>query len=122
MTPGQSGQRGGPSLGVEATQPGAPASFVAQHREPRIAHPEWREDAALEDLPQRCAVETRDEKAEQVGRDAIVKAVARVIDQRQCGETANPLVWRQRVVDLRTKRLQRRGADRPTMEVAIGQS
>jgi BetI-type transcriptional repressor, C-terminal len=93
-------QTGQLPFGVEPAEPRVASSLLSRNDETGVAHAERREDAPLEDLAERCFFETRDEEAEQVGRQSVMKASPRLIDQRQRAESCDPLIRAEGVVDL----------------------
>src|SRR5262245_13218333 len=119
MTTGRGRERHQAPLIVEATQARAPVSLLTRHDESGVAHGEWSEDAPIQHRTELCAFKARDQESKQVGRHAVVKSGARLIDQRQPSETCNPLVRCECVVDLRTKRLRVCATDWAAMKVAI---
>src|SRR5882672_3691840 len=86
-------------LGIEPAKTRAASSLLARNDEPRVAHPQRPEDAPLEDGAERHVFETRDEEAEQVVRQSVMKAGPRLIDQRQGGESCDPRIRAEGVVD-----------------------
>src|SRR6188474_1625450 len=92
---------------------------LAWNDEAGVAHPERRKDSLLKYRTQRLAFETRDQEAEQVGRNSVVETGAGLIYQRQRREPRDPLVGRERAVDLRAQCLGARATDRPTMKFAV---
>src|SRR5262245_783395 len=94
-------------------------SRLARHDETGVAHPKRCEDASREHLTERCAIETRDQEAEEVARVAVVESSARLIDQRHCCEPCDPFVGREWIVDCRTKGLAQRAADRAAMKLGV---
>ncbi len=95
-------------LGVEPAEARAASSLLSRNDETRVAHAQRPEDAPLEDHAERCIFETRDEEAEQVGRQSVMKASPRLIDQRQGGESCDPLIGAEGVVDRALRGLRRR--------------
>ena len=78
-------------------------AFLRRHGKACVAHAEGSK-----------AFESRQQEAEQIGRVAVMKAFAGLIDQRQRGKTRDPLIRRKRIVDLRAQRGIRRVGARVT--------
>src|SRR3954464_13892849 len=121
MTTRRGGQRRQTTVAVEAAQPGAAGPLLAGNDETGVAHPERREHAPGQHLAQRLAFEARDQEPEKVGRAAVVETSPGLIDQRQRREALDPLVRRERVVDLLAECLGARATDRAAMKLAVGQ-
>src|SRR3954469_523338 len=100
MTTRRGGQRRQTTFVVEAAQGGAASPLFAWHDEAGVAHPERREHPPRQHLAQRLAFGGRDQEPEKVGRAAVVEPGPGLIDQRQRREAFDPLVRRERVVDL----------------------
>ena len=66
--------------------------------------------------------ETRDEETEQVGRQSVMKASPRLIDQRQGAESCDPLIRAEGVVDRPSEGFGAGARDRTTMKVAVGKT
>jgi hypothetical protein len=90
---------------IEPAKAGAASSVLARNNETRVAHAQRFEDAPLEDHAEWCTFEARDQEAEQVGRDTVMKPRTGLIDQRQRAEPCDPLIRAQRVVHRRAKGL-----------------
>ena len=88
------------ALGIEPAEARAATSLLSRNDETRVAHAQRPEDAPLEDGTERDIFETRDEETKQVGRQSVVKASPRLIDQRQGAESCDPLIRAEGVVDL----------------------
>jgi hypothetical protein len=68
------------------------------------------------------ALEACNEESEQIGRDAILKASAWLIDQRHGRQMRDPFVWREWAVDLSAECVRKDASDRPAMKLAVGQA
>src|SRR6476660_1280590 len=110
------------ALSIEPAQPGAAMSLVRRDAETGVGHAKRTEDPSMQHCTQWCALESCDQKSEQVGRQTIMKRGARMVDQRQCRQACHPRVRGERVIDLRAERLRVGASDRTAMKVAIGQT
>ena len=66
--------------------------------------------------------ETRDEEAEQIGRQSVMKATPRLIDQRKGGESCDPRIGAEDVVDRASECFGAGARDRTTMKLAVGEA
>ena len=121
--PAGRGRQGGQlPLGVEPAGPRAASPLLSRNDETRVTHAQRPEDAPLENNAERLIFETRDEEAEQVGRQSVMKASPRLIDQRQGAEPCDPLIRAQGVVDRPAEGFGAGARDRPTMKLAVGEA
>src|SRR5215218_10164475 len=122
MTTRRSGQRRQTAVTIETTQPRRAIPLLRRDGEAGVAHLERSEDSSIQHSAQWCALEARDQESEQVRRVTVMKTGARMIDQRQRCQACDPLVWRERVVDLRAERLRMGAPDRAAMKVPVRQT
>ena len=115
-------QRSQVPLGIEPVRARAASSLLSSNDETRVAHAQRPEDAPLEDSAERDTVETRDEEAEQVGRQSVMKVRARLIDQRQHAESCDPLVRAECVVDRWSEDFGAGAGDRAAVKLAVGEA
>src|SRR4029450_13510738 len=101
--------------------PRPPDLLLSRNDETRGAHAEGREDALLEDLAERDTFDPRDDEAKQVVRLSVMKTGPPLIDQRQRGESCDPLIRAEGVVDLPSEGVGAGARDRTTMKLAIGE-
>ena len=72
--------------------------------------------------PSGASFEPRDEESEQVGRQSVMKASPRLIDQRQGGESCDPLIGAEGIVHRRSEGFGAGASDRATMKLAVGEA
>ena len=65
---------------VKAVHPRPPASLFQWDAEAGVLHAKRPEDAAIEHVAERSVLDARDEQAEEVGRVAVVKCGAWLVD------------------------------------------
>src|SRR5262249_27026053 len=107
---------------VKTAKASAANPLLAGHHETRVAHAEGPEDAPIEDRTERNVLETGDEEPEQVGRVSVMKAVPRLIDQGQPGQSPDPVVGVEGVVDRAPEGFEVGAGDRAPMELAVRQA
>src|SRR5215831_18402399 len=109
--------------GVVKTVCRGPAMLVLwRNDEAGVLHTEWAENTPLENRPERAAFDSRDQESKQVRRSPVIHRASRLVNQRQTGESPNPVVGSHIAVDIAAERFAISSRDGTSMKASVGQA
>src|SRR5262245_36955696 len=96
--------------------------LLSWNNEPGVLHAEWAENPPLQNTAQRTAFDSRDQESQQVRGSPVVHRVSRLVNQRQTGESPNPVVGSNVALDIVAQRFPVRLPEGASLKVRIRQA